>query len=123
MTVTAVFGGTFDPVHFGHLKSALALSELLDATVIFVPCRIPAHRPQPLATADQRLEMLRLATVDHHNLEVDDCELKREGTSYTIHTLREYRRQLGESAGLVFVMGVDAWLTLPTWESWQELAT
>lgn len=123
MTVTAVLGGTFDPVHNGHVKSALALADRLDATVAFVPCRIPAHRPQPAASAADRLAMLKLAAELDDRLRVDDCELNRTGVSYTIDTLRDYRARLGPSASLVFVMGVDAWLTLPTWEQWRSLTS
>lgn len=122
MTVTAVFGGTFDPVHFGHLKSARALAEALGAVVSFVPCAVPAHRPQPEASAEHRLAMLKLATEDVDNILVDDCELRRDGTSFTIDTLKLYRERLGSSASLVFVMGFDAWLTLSTWKDWQVLA-
>ena len=121
MMVTAVFGGTFDPVHLGHLKLAHEIFLKLDASVVLVPCRIPPHRPQPVASAEQRLAMLQLALADEAHVIVDDCELHRDGPSFTVDTLRTYRARLGAQAPLVFVMGVDAFLTLPTWEQWQSL--
>lgn len=120
MTSTLVFGGTFDPVHFGHLRSALALLACFDeARLVMIPCQIPPHRPQPAASAIDRLEMLRLAAGET-DLEVDDCELKREGPSFTFDTLTAYRQSVGESP-LYFVMGSDAWVTLPDWFRWEEL--
>ncbi|MDA0978140.1 MAG: nicotinate-nicotinamide nucleotide adenylyltransferase, partial [Proteobacteria bacterium] len=91
MMVTAVFGGTFDPVHLGHLKLAHEIFLKLDATVVLVPCRIPPHRPQPVASAEQRLAMLQLAIADEAHVIVDDCELHRDGPSFTMDTLRAYR--------------------------------
>ena len=122
MSVTLLFGGTFDPVHAGHIALSRALLDLFDdAQMILVPCQIPVHRDSPVASASQRYDMLELATRDIKNLRVDDCELRRSGPSYTIDTLREYRRQLGVEASLVFVMGMDSWLSLPTWHCWQEM--
>ena len=121
MTVTLVFGGTFDPVHIGHLRSAKALlARFDDAKLVMVPCQIPPHRPQPAASAQQRLAMLELATAAADNIGVDDIELKREGKSFTFDTLSAYRQQAGDTS-LCFVMGYDAWVTLPSWYRWQEL--
>ena len=121
MTATLVFGGTFDPVHLGHIGSARALIEDIgDARVVMVPCKLPAHRPVPSATAEDRLMMLQLAT-EGSPIEVDGRELPRQGTSYTADTLSEYRAELGGDAPLVFVMGSDAWATLPSWYRWSDM--
>ena len=94
-TLIGIYGGTFDPVHNGHVLSAdelcqrLALDELR-----LIPCRQPPHRPQPLASSQQRLAMVKLAIAGHACLTVDDRELKREGPSYTVETLKTLRNLL-----------------------------
>lgn len=121
MTPTLVFGGTFDPVHNGHIRSAKALlKEFKDAKLVMIPCQIPPHRPQPIASAQARLAMLNLAVEGDAQISVDDCELEREGKSLTVDTLTAYREAEPEAA-LYFVMGSDAWVTLPGWYRWQEL--
>jgi nicotinate-nucleotide adenylyltransferase len=122
MNSTLVFGGTFDPVHRGHIESAYAVLRLLgDVDIYLVPCQIPAHRPTPAASPEDRLEMLQLAVASEDRIFVDDCELRREGTSYTVDTLFGYRERVGESGSLLFLMGRDSWVTLPSWHRWEEL--
>lgn len=121
MAVTLLMGGTFDPVHVGHVDSARALRSLFgNVRVVLIPSKIPPHRNVPAAEPEQRFAMLRLALATETTLECDDCELKREGHSYTFDTLSEYREKIGNQP-LVFVMGLDAWLTLPTWHNWKDL--
>ena len=121
MTATLIFGGTFDPVHFGHLRSALALLDLFDdAQLVMIPCQIPPHRPQPAADEKHRLNMLNLAVEEERSITIDDCELRREGKSFTFDTLRMYRKRWPD-APHYFVLGGDAWVTLTTWYRWQEL--
>ena len=97
MTATLIFGGTFDPVHYGHVRSAKALCDQFDdAKVVMIPCQIPPHRPQPAAPGEDRLRMLELATENEPDITVDDIELKREGKSFTFDTLAEYRAKVGE---------------------------
>ena len=121
MTVTLIFGGTFDPVHFGHLRSALALLDLFDdAQLVMIPCEIPPHRPRPAANGKHRLNMLNLAVEEERSIVIDDCELRREGESFTFDTLRMYRKRWSD-APLYFVLGSDAWVTLTSWYRWQEL--
>lgn len=121
MTVTLLLGGTFDPVHMGHTASARAIMNLFgDCRMVLIPSKLPPHRNVPSASPEQRLEMLRLATSAEPSLECDDCELNREGHSYTFDTLVDYRTRIGDQP-LVFVMGFDAWVTLPTWHNWQDL--
>ncbi|MGV0034431.1 MAG: nicotinate-nucleotide adenylyltransferase [Candidatus Azotimanducaceae bacterium WSBS_2022_MAG_OTU7] len=122
MNSTLVFGGTFDPVHRGHIESVCAVARLLaDVDVYLVPCQIPAHRPTPAASPEDRLRMLELAVGSQDRFFVDDCELRREGTSYTFDTLQGYREKVGESASLLFLMGFDSWVTLSGWYRWEEL--
>ncbi len=122
MTLTLVYGGTFDPVHSGHLKVARQLLSLFEGSQIsLVPCRHPVHRAQPTATAEDRMQMLQLAIARESSIAIDTCELERDGPSYAVDTLRHYRDRLGESAPLGFVMGMDSWQTLPTWHHWRQL--
>ena len=118
----AVFGGTFDPVHFGHIASAVAVSEALgDIRVVMVPCQLPPHRSEPGASPADRVRMLELALAETSNVEVDARELDREGPSYTFDTLRSLRAEIGPQCPLVFVIGSDAYKTLPEWYRWREM--
>lgn len=122
MNSTLVFGGTFDPVHRGHIESVCAVARLLgDVDVYLVPCQVPAHRPTPAASPEDRLKMLQLAVASQDRIFIDDCELRREGTSYTVDTLLGYRERVGESGPLLFLMGRDSWVTLPGWHRWEAL--
>lgn len=121
MTLKLVLGGTFDPCHVGHINSARALMKLFPGSeLVLVPSKTPPHRENPAASPEQRYDMLRLATAEVPGLECDNCELLRAGRSYTFDTLAEYRRVMGEDP-LVFVMGFDAWVTLPSWYQWRQL--
>ncbi len=121
MRPVGLFGGTFDPIHFGHLRAAFELTELLDlGRVLFIPAADPPHRGRPLADAQTRLAMVRAAVEDEESFLVDDRELRRPGPSYTVLTLEELRREHGD-APLVLLLGMDAFLGLPTWHRWTEL--
>ena len=117
----AILGGTFDPVHSGHLQIARVVSELLSTRVCCVPSNIPPHKSSTIATPDQRLTMLRLAVSEDPKLDVDYLELKRGDRSYTLETLKDFRRRLGPSPRLYFILGMDAYLSLPSWLGWQQL--
>lgn len=122
MTLTLVYGGTFDPVHNGHLQVVKQLIALFqDAVIKLVPCHVPPHRDVPAAAAEDRLEMLRLAMKGIAGATVDECEIRRQGPSYSVDTLREYRQTLGSAAPIGFVMGMDSWESLPTWHEWRQL--
>jgi nicotinate-nucleotide adenylyltransferase len=116
----AIFGGTFDPVHLGHLSVAWEASELLDAEVHLMPASVPPHRPAPIADAAQRVAMLRAALQEQSRLSLDTRELARTGPSYTIDTLLELRAEQGNRA-LVLLIGADAFAGLPSWHRWREL--
>jgi nicotinate-nucleotide adenylyltransferase len=116
-----IFGGTFNPVHFGHLRPALELREQLSLQrMLLVPCSIPPHREQPEATAEQRLVMLKHAVASEAALEIDERELHREGPSYMVDTLSSLREELGDTP-ICLCLGVDAFLGLTGWHRWQEL--
>lgn len=121
MRPLAIFGGTFDPVHIGHLRAAWEASEALDAEVRIVPAKIPPHRPQPVASAAQRAAMLRAALAGQQRLQLDLRELEREGPSYTFDTLASLRAEIGDERPLVLLIGADAFAGLSTWHRWREL--
>jgi nicotinate-nucleotide adenylyltransferase len=114
-----ILGGTFDPVHHGHLRLALECHGALQLDrVKLVPLNRPAHRGPVHASSEHRLAMLRLAADKVSALEVDDIEIRRGGTSWTIDTVTEYRRQHGEQP-LCLIMGMDAFQSLHLWKEWQ----
>jgi len=116
-----VLGGMFDPVHRGHIKAAQYALEILRLDRIrLVPCYLPNHRGPASAPAEERLEMLRLATAGLPNLEVDDIEVTRRGTSYTADTLSAYKESLPD-ATLVFILGADAYAGFTQWHNWQHI--
>jgi len=117
----ALLGGTFDPVHFGHLRFADAVRRALGLTEVrLVPARDPPHRDSPKASAADRLAMLKLAVTEFPGLVVDDRELHREGKSYTVDTLTTLRREFPERP-LLLLLGADAFRGVPTWHRWREL--
>jgi nicotinate-nucleotide adenylyltransferase len=116
----AIFGGTFDPVHLGHLSVAWEAAELLDAEVRLLPASVPPHRAPPIATAAQRVAILRAALHGQSRLTLDTRELDRDGPSFTIDTLHELRVEQGERP-LLLLLGADAFAGLATWHRWREL--
>jgi nicotinate-nucleotide adenylyltransferase len=118
---TGVLGGTFDPIHLGHLAAARAAMDCaaLDR-VVFVPTGVPPHRAATVAGADDRLQMCRLAVAGEKGFEVSDLELRREGVSYTVDTLRELHR-LHPGDDLFLILGWDAARLLETWHEPQEV--
>ncbi|HWV13962.1 MAG TPA: nicotinate-nucleotide adenylyltransferase [Cellvibrio sp.] len=117
-----IFGGTFDPIHLGHLRLALELKQQLGLEQMrLVPCHQPPHRDLPQLSSQQRAEMLRIALCNCPELQLDERELHRDMPSYTYDTLRELRAELGDEVSLVLCMGVDAFVGLPGWYRWQEL--
>jgi nicotinate-nucleotide adenylyltransferase len=117
----AVFGGTFDPVHIGHLRAAWEAAEALGAEVHLVPAKIPPHRPQPVASPEQRVAMLRAALAGQDRLRLDLRELDRPGPSFTFDTLTSLRSEVGDQRPLVLVIGADAFAGLAAWHRWREL--
>jgi len=120
--VIGVYGGTFDPVHYGHLRTALEVAEILGLSELrFVPCRIPPHRQTPGATPQQRLAMLEAALADAPAcFRIDQRELERPGPSYMVDTLATLRGEVGQ-ASLVLILGLDAFLGFYHWHRWREI--
>jgi nicotinate-nucleotide adenylyltransferase len=122
--MVAIMGGTFDPIHNGHLRAAVELLDDLDVTCLrLMPCFTPVHKPGPSTTNQQRLAMLQRAIEQDNRLCIDTRELDRAGPSYTVDTLVELRQELGQDMALVMVIGMDSFLALPTWHKGLELIT
>lgn len=120
--VHALFGGTFDPIHYGHLKPVEALAKEVGLQhITLLPNHVPPHRPQPEANAQQRLKMVELAIEGSPLFSVDERELHRTAPSYTIDTLEEIRQEKGDNQPLAFIIGQDSLLTLHYWHRWQSL--
>lgn len=118
----AVLGGTFNPVHYGHLRSSLELVERLElAELRLMPCAVPPHREAPACSAEHRARMVELAVADEPRLLCDRRELERSGPSYTVDSLSELRLELGPRRALYLVMGFDALGELDTWHRWEAL--
>ena len=121
MRPLGIFGGMFDPIHYGHLRAAFELGVILDLEkVLFVPAADPPHRDRPLADAASRLAMVRAAIADEPRFAVDDQEVRRGGRSYTVLTLEALRKEHGQRP-LVLMLGADALAGLAGWYRWREL--
>ena len=116
-----LYGGTFDPVHAGHLAIARAVRDALAAQLLLIPAADPPHKDDTHADAAQRAAMLDLAIAGEAWLEVDRRELRRRGPSYTFDTLAEVRAEVGERLPLVWLIGSDSLAQLHTWHRWNEL--
>jgi len=123
MDLTVFYGGTFDPVHNGHLAVARSAGDALGATIRLMPAADPPHRAAPGASALQRARMLDLAVAGERGLEVDRREVSRGARSYTVDTLREVREHLGPQAPVALLLGADSLLGLASWKEWQTLFT
>lgn len=116
-----VFGGTYDPIHYGHLRTAFEmLQSLRFDEVAFMPCGDPPHRDRPAASADLRLAMVRVATEGQKGFIVDDRELLRSGPSYSVDTLAALRAEF-PSRSIALIIGMDAFLGLDKWYQWREI--
>jgi nicotinate-nucleotide adenylyltransferase len=112
-----LFGGTFNPVHYGHITMARRVRQALDFDrILFIPTGDPPHKSsQDLASAKDRYEMVRLAIASESDLAISDIELRRTGKSYTIDTVRLLREEYGPQTDLFFLIGLDAFLEFPSW--------
>lgn len=117
-----LLGGTFDPIHYGHLRMAQELADALGFDEVrFIPSANPPHRTTPEVSAEHRAAMVQLAIADNPLFKLDMRELARTGASYMIDTLISLREELGEHAVLCLIMGSDAFVKLDTWHLWQKL--
>ena len=121
MQPIGIFGGTFDPIHFGHLRPAFELSQALKlAEVRFLPAGNPPHRQATLASAEVRLAMVKAAVAGEKRFVVDDREVRRVGASYSVDTLTELRAEFPDRS-LCLMLGMDAFLGLPNWHRWRDI--
>lgn len=116
-----LYGGTFDPVHDGHLAIARAAHAALEVPIHLMPAADPPHRPPPGADADDRVAMLELALRGQPGLQLDRREVRRSGRSWSVDTLLALRAEIGESAPVALLVGADSFAGLPGWKSWREL--
>jgi nicotinate-nucleotide adenylyltransferase len=118
-----LFGGTFNPIHFGHLRAALEVKEGFGLDQVFlIPAAVPPHKGRTgVAAAEDRLRMIELAVEGDPGLMVSDVEIKRSGPSFTIDTVRYFRQSLAADTDLFLVMGLDAFLEIDTWKSFRDL--
>ncbi len=116
-----IFGGTFDPVHLGHLRTALEVREQLDlAQIRFIPTGFPPHRPAPCLKPGDRLELVRMAIAREPGFVLDARESLQLHPAYTINTLESLRTEMGMNLAMGLIMGMDAFATLPQWHRWRE---
>ncbi|MGP1930091.1 MAG: nicotinate-nucleotide adenylyltransferase, partial [Arsenophonus sp. ET-DL12-MAG3] len=117
-----MFGGTFDPIHYGHLLSVESLAKEIGLEKVFLlPNYIPPHRPKPKTTDQQRVAMIKLAIKNNPLLSIDTSELERKGHSYTTETLFSLRQQIGSKKPLAFIIGQDSLISINTWYNWQKI--
>lgn len=116
-----ILGGTFDPIHYGHLRAVEEVRQALGvAQVMLIPAGHPPHRQSPWADARHRLVMTRIAVAHHPHFTVSSWEVEREGPSYTVDTLTALRQQRPDAV-LAMVIGMDAFLRFDTWHHWQRI--
>ena len=121
MKPIGVFGGRFDPIHYGHLRTAFELLQALNFEEIrFMPCGNPPHRDQAHADAEIRFKMVAAAIEGQHGFVIDDRELSRKGPSYSVDSLNTLRTDF-PLRSIALIIGMDAFINLPKWYQWQEI--
>ena len=122
MPAIGILGGTFNPVHYGHLRMAQELADILNLdSVRFIPAANPPHKDKPSISAEQRAAMVALAIAGNDAFVFDDRELHRTGASYTLDTLQSLREEFGKDTSITLFMGSDAFTKFDTWHCWQEI--
>jgi nicotinate-nucleotide adenylyltransferase len=118
-----LFGGTFDPIHIGHLRAATEVKQGFNLDqIVFIPAALPPHKTQAAVTdAADRLKMVELAVSGHTGFTVSDVEVGRSGPSYSIDTIDHFKRTAPKDGGIFFITGLDAFLEIDTWKSYTEL--
>jgi len=120
-SLVGILGGTFDPIHYGHLRAAWEVSQSLQLKELrFIPLNQPVHRPAPVASITHRVAMLELAIKNIPSFKIDKREIDRGGPSYTFDTLTSLRKELPQTA-LCWLIGMDAFSQITTWHRWEEL--
>lgn len=121
MSSIGIFGGTFDPIHYGHLRTAFELLQVLKLSEIrFMPAGAPPHRDQTIANVEQRVAMVKAAIAGQQSFVLDDRETRRDGPSYTVDTLTTLRADFPDRP-LCLLVGMDAFLGLPKWHQWRDI--
>ncbi|OGP86052.1 MAG: nicotinate (nicotinamide) nucleotide adenylyltransferase [Deltaproteobacteria bacterium RBG_16_54_11] len=122
---TGLFGGTFDPIHLGHLRCAQEVKEAFDLSqVIFILAATPPHKlDRPIISTRHRWNMVKEAIADNPCFTLSDVEIRREGASYSIETISSYHRDLKEGEKLFFILGADAFCEIETWKDYPQLFT
>ena len=123
MANIGIFGGTFDPIHLGHLKTVLEVKDRFHLeTVYLIPAAQPPHKTdRAIAPPANRMAMLNIAVAHLHELEVSDTEINRAGLSYSVETVDEFRRRFIETTRLFFILGIDAFVEIHTWKAYRRL--
>lgn len=117
----ALFGGTFDPIHNGHIKTSLSIQHSFNFDqYLFIPCKNQVLKPQARASNQQRMQMLKLALENHPQFSIDLCEMDRDSPSYTVDTLKIVSQRYPDAA-ITLILGYDSFLSLPQWYHWEEL--
>ena len=117
-----IMGGTFDPIHFGHLRLAQEAAEILGLECVrWIPAGQPSHRNAPMASAVHRLKMVKVAIARNPHFELDEAEIRQKRPSYTVETLERLRREFGAKRPIVLLLGTDSFRNLTTWERWHDL--
>ncbi|CAM4444161.1 MAG: putative nicotinate-nucleotide adenylyltransferase [Legionella sp.] len=119
----AIFGGTFDPIHNGHLQTSLSIqSSVKFDSYFFLPCKVPTIKPAAFASNEQRIKMIELAIKAYPQFKLDLREIQRDTPSYMVETLQSFRRDY-PSASITLIIGYDAFISLPKWHQWEKLIT
>lgn len=120
-----IYGGTFDPIHSGHIKTAVNIQNHFNfERFLFLPCKIPVLKKNATATAKQRIDMLELALQNlNQNFEINLSEINRESPSYMVYSLQNFRLELGSELSITLLLGTDSFNQLPQWYNWQQLLT
>ena len=117
-----IYGGSFDPPHYGHLNTALAVQNSMHfERFIFLPCKIPVLKAATVASSEQRISMLKLALASYPEFVIDTREISRKTPSYMVETLQSFRAELGEDAAITLLIGMDTFIELPQWHSWEQI--
>ena len=120
-SLVGIYGGTFDPIHYGHLRIAEELLDIIDLrNILFVPSGAPRLRTVPAASRNHRAAMVRLAIQGNNMFALDEREIDRPGISTTVESLREYQYELGKNTALCFILGIDAFVKINQWHHWHE---
>lgn len=117
-----VYGGSFDPLHLGHLNTALAVqNEFQFERFLFLPCKTPVLKEASVASTEQRVEMLKRALGPHPDFEIDLREIKRNTPSFMVNTLESLREEFGVDTAITLLIGMDAFIQLPQWYNWGKI--